>query len=110
MKSFKKIISGVTALTLACGLSLTASAELKAGDYKAYKGAGYMAKYEVLSVKDGKSTVKVTLKNTTKKKINNWAVRFVNYGNIESVKNGKLFSPDYWMFRIIKDDGTNGSE
>ncbi|SFD08152.1 hypothetical protein [Ruminococcus albus] len=109
MKSFKKIISGVTALALACGLSLSASAELKAGDSKAYKGTGYMAKYEVLSVKDGKSTVKVTLKNTSKKKINNWAVRFVNYGNIESVKNGKLFSPDYWMFRIIKDDGTNGS-
>ncbi|WP_024857746.1 hypothetical protein [Ruminococcus albus] len=109
MNIFKKIMSGATALTLACGLSLTASAELKAGDYKAYKGAGYMAKYEVLSVKDGKSTVKVTLKNTTKKKINNWAVRFVNYGDIESVKNGKLFSPDYWMFRIIKDDGTNGS-
>ena len=109
MKSFKKIISGVTALALACGLSLSASAELKEGDYKAYKGAGYLAKYEVLSVKDGKSTVKVTLKNTSKKKINNWAVRFVNYGNIESVKNGKLFSPDYWMFRIIKDDGTNGS-
>ena len=102
-------MSGVTALTLACGLTLTASAELKEGDSKAYKGAGYMAKYEVISVKDGKSTVKVTLKNTTKKKINNWAVRFVNYGDIESVKNGKLFSPDYWMFRIIKDDGTNGS-
>lgn len=109
MNFIKKIMSGVTALALACGLSLTASAELKAGDSKAYKGTGYLAKYEVVSVKDGKSTVKVTLKNTTKKKINNWAVRFVNYGNIESVKNGKLFSPDYWMFRIIKDDGTNGS-
>ncbi|SEL38263.1 hypothetical protein [Ruminococcus albus] len=109
MKIIKKIMSGVTALALACGLSLTASAELKAGDYKAYKGTGYLAKYEVLSVKDGKSTVKVTLKNTTKKKINNWAVRFANYADIEGVKNGKLFSPDYWMFRIIKDDGTNGS-
>lgn len=109
MNIIKKIMSGATALTLACGLSLTASAELKAGDSKAYKGTGYLAKYEVVSVKDGKSTVKVTLKNTTKKKINNWAVRFVNYGDIESVKNGKLFSPDYWMFRIIKDDGTNGS-
>ncbi|MBO4865760.1 MAG: hypothetical protein J5582_04215 [Ruminococcus sp.] len=109
MKIIKKIMSGVTALALACGLSLTASAELKTGDYKAYKGTGYLAKYEVVSVKDGKSTVKVTLKNTTKKKINNWAVRFANYADIESVKNGKLFSPDYWMFRIIKDDGTNGS-
>ena len=109
MNKIKRILSGVTALALSCGLAITASAELKTGDYRAYKGAGYMAKYEVLSVKDGKTTVKVTLKNTTKKKINNWAVRFVNYGDIESVKNGKLFSPDYWMFRIIKDDGTNGS-
>jgi hypothetical protein len=108
MNIFKRIMSGATALTLACGLTLTASAELKAGDYKAYKGTGYMAKYEVLSVKDGKSTVKVTLKNTSKKAINNWAVRLPGYGITEGVKNGKQFTPSWYFTRVIKDDGTNG--
>ena len=110
MKSFKKIISGVTALALACGLSLSASAELKAGDYKAYKGAGYMAKCEVVSVKDGKSTVKVTLKNTSKKTINHWAVGFEGYYYaIEDIKYGSLFTPEYPYNTVIRDCGTNGT-
>ena len=111
MKSFKKIISGVTALALACGLSLSASAELKAGDYKAYKGAGYMAKCEVVSVKDGKSTVKVTLKNTSKKTINHWAVGFDSsfFGKIEDVKYGRLFTPGEKYNNVIRDCGTNGT-
>ena len=109
MRKIKKIISGITALAMACGLSVTASAELKKGDSKAYRGTGYLAKYEVVSVKEGKTTVKFTLKNTSKKKINNWAVRFINYANIESVKYGRLLTPDWWLFRIIKDNGTNGS-
>ena len=50
MKIIKKIILGVTALALACGLSLSASAELYEGDSRAYKGVGYIAKYEVVSV------------------------------------------------------------
>jgi hypothetical protein len=108
MNIIKKIMSGATALTLACGLTLTASAELKAGDYKAYKGTGYMAKYEVLSVKDGKSTVKVTLKNTSKKAINNWAVRLTDSGITESVKNGRQFTPSWYFTHVIQDDGTNG--
>ncbi|WP_024857747.1 hypothetical protein [Ruminococcus albus] len=111
MKSFKKIISGVTALALACGLSLTASAELKEGDSKAYKGTGYMAKYEVLSVKDGKTTVKVTLKNTSKKTINHWAVGFDRsfLGIIEDVKYGRLFTPGEKYNNVIRDCGTNGT-
>ncbi|ADU23239.1 hypothetical protein [Ruminococcus albus] len=108
MNKIKRILSGVTALALSCGLAITASAELKTGDYRAYKGAGYMAKYEVLSVKDGKTTVKVTLKNTSKKTINNWAVRLGDYGKIESVKNGRQFTPDWYSIHVIKDDGTNG--
>jgi hypothetical protein len=104
-------MSGATALTLACGLSLSASAELKAGDYKAYKGAGYMAKCEVVSVKDGKSTVKVTLKNTSKKTINHWAVGFDNsfFGKIEDVKYGRLFTPGEKYNNVIRDCGTNGT-
>ena len=110
MNIIKKIMSGVTALTLACGLSLTASAELKAGDYKAYKGTGYMAKYEVLSVKDGKTTVKVTLKNTSKKTINHWAVGFEGYYYaIEDIKYGSLFTPEYPYNTVIRDCGTNGT-
>ncbi|MCR5540556.1 MAG: hypothetical protein K6F71_07040 [Ruminococcus sp.] len=111
MNIIKKIMSGATALTLACGLSLTASAELKAGDYKAYKGTGYMAKYEVLSVKDGKTTVKVTLKNTSKKTINHWAVGFDSsfFGKIEDVKYGRLFTPGELHNNVIRDCGTNGS-
>ena len=108
MNKIKRILSGITALALSCGLAITASAELKTGDYRAYKGAGYMAKYEVLSVKDGKTTVKVTLKNTSKKTINNWAVRLGDYGKIESVKNGRQFTPDWYSIHVIKDDGTNG--
>ena len=111
MKSFKKIISGVTALALACGLSLSASAELKEGDSKAYKGTGYLAKCEVVSVKDGKSTVKVTLKNTSKKTINHWAVGFDSsfFGKIEDVKYGRLFTPGEKYNNVIRDCGTNGT-
>lgn len=115
MTKIKKIFSGVTALTLAltcgCGLSMTASASLKEGDSKAYRGTGYLAKYEVLSVeKDGKTTVKVTLKNTSKRKINNWAVGFDEaYWRVEDVKYGRLFSSEYSYNTVIRDCGTNGS-
>ncbi|SFC35456.1 hypothetical protein [Ruminococcus albus] len=43
MKNNKKIISGLTALALACGLSLPASASLNTGDSRAYRGTGYLA-------------------------------------------------------------------
>ncbi|SFD08187.1 hypothetical protein [Ruminococcus albus] len=111
MKNFKRIISGVTALALACGLSLNASAELKEGDSKAYRGTGYLAKCEVVSVKDDKSTVKVTLKNTSKKTINHWAVGFDGgfFGKIEDVKYGRLFTPGERYNNVIRDCGTNGS-
>ena len=115
MTKIKKIFSGITALTLAltcgCGLSMSASAELKVGDSKAYKGTGYLAKYEVLSIdRQGKTTVKVTLKNTSKKKINNWAVGFdEDYWRVEDVKNGRLFNTEYSYNTVIRDSGTNGS-
>ena len=92
MKNNKKIISGLTALALTCGLALPASASLNTGDSRAYRGTGYLAKYEVLSVKDGYTTVKISLKNTSKKTINNWAVGFDHEGELQNVKYGRLFT------------------
>ena len=70
-----------------------------------------MAKCEVVSVKDGKSTVKVTLKNTSKKTINHWAVGFDRsfFGKIEDVKYGRLFTPGEKYNNVIRDCGTNGT-
>ena len=116
MTKIKKIISGVTALALTCGLSMTASASLNKGDSRAYRGAGYLAKYEVLSVKEGLTTVQITLKNTSKKKINNWAVGFEHEGRILSIKNGRIFDTNYlynsgyaYGYNVIRDCGTNGT-
>ena len=95
MTKIKKIISGITALAITCGLSLPASAVLNKGDSRAYRGTGYLAKYEVLSVKDGYTTVQITLKNTSKKTINNWAVGFEHEGRILSLKNGRIFDTNY---------------
>ena len=107
MNCIKKIVSGVTALSLTCGLALTASAELHKGESKAYRGTGYLAKFEVVSENDGHCTVDVTIMNTSKKKINNWAVKFENYGSIESVKYGRVFSSDGYE-TVIRDCGING--
>ncbi|SEL17222.1 hypothetical protein [Ruminococcus albus] len=116
MKNNKKIISGLTALALACGLALPASASLNTGDSRAYRGTGYLAKYEVLSVKDGYTTVKISLKNTSKKTINNWAVGFEHEGRIQSVKNGRLFDTNNWYnsgypcgYNVIRNSSTNGT-
>ncbi|MCR5540725.1 MAG: hypothetical protein K6F71_07925 [Ruminococcus sp.] len=116
MTKIKKIISGVTALALTCGLSMTASASLNKGDSRAYRGAGYLAKYEVLSVKEGLTTVQITLKNTSKKKINNWAVGFEHEGRILSIKNGRIFDTNYlynrgyaYGYNVVRDNGTNGT-
>ncbi|EXM40107.1 hypothetical protein RASY3_05815 [Ruminococcus albus SY3] len=115
MTKIKKIISGITALAITCGLSLPASAVLNKGDSRAYRGTGYLAKYEVLSVKDGYTTVQITLKNTSKKTINNWAVGFEHEGRILSLKNGRIFDTNYlynsgyaYGYNVIRDSGTNG--
>lgn len=116
MTKIQKIISGVTALALTCGLSMTASASLNKGDSRAYRGTGYLAKYEVLSVKDGYTTVQITLKNTSKKTINNWAVGFDHEGEIQNVKYGRLFTENYSYVgysimngkSVIRDNVTNG--
>ena len=116
MTKIKKIISGITALAITCGLSLPASAVLNKGDSRAYRGTGYLAKYEVLSVKDGYTTVQITLKNTSKKTINNWAVGFDHEGEIQNVKYGRLFTENYSYVgysllngkSVIRDSGTNG--
>ncbi|ADU23240.1 hypothetical protein [Ruminococcus albus] len=115
MNKIKRILSGVTALALTCGLSLPASAVLNKGDSRAYRGTGYLAKYEVLSAKDGYTTVQITLKNTSKKTINNWAVGFEHEGRILSLKNGRIFDTNYlynsgyaYGYNVIRDSGTNG--
>lgn len=116
MTKIKKIISGITALAITCGLSMTASASLNKGDSRAYRGTGYLAKYEVLSVKDGYTTVKISLKNTSKKTINNWAVGFEHEGRILSLKGGRIFDTNYlynsgyaYGYNVIRDCGTNGT-
>lgn len=116
MTKIKKIISGITALAITCGLSLPASAVLNKGDSRAYRGTGYLAKYEVLSVKDGYTTVQISLKNTSKKTINNWAVGFEHEGRILSLKGGRIFDTNYlynsgyaYGYNVIRDCGTNGT-
>ncbi len=115
MNKIKRILSGVTALAITCGLSLPASAVLNKGDSRAYRGTGCLAKYEVLSAKDGYTTVQITLKNTSKKTINNWAVGFEHEGRILSLKNGRIFDTNYlynsgyaYGYNVIRDSGTNG--
>ncbi|MBP5268289.1 MAG: hypothetical protein J6Z29_06925, partial [Ruminococcus sp.] len=90
---------------------------LNKGDSRAYRGTGYLAKYEVLSVKDGYTTVQITLKNTSKKTINPWAVGFDHEGEIQNVKYGRLFTENYsyvgyslWNEKsVIRNSSTNGT-
>ena len=112
MKIIKKIISGVTALALACGLSMSASAELYEGQSRAYRGVGYMAKYEVVSVDGYYTTVKITLKNTSKKKINHWAVALKKVPwKLHNFENCRIFNPHdvFSVYTSITDCGTNAS-
>ena len=108
MKKFSKLVSGITALSLAWCLSLTASAELHTGDKMSYKGTGFRARYEVTSSENGVSTVKVTLMNTGRQKIGGWAVKFENFGDIQGVKACRMFSSD-GVNSILMNSSTNGS-
>ena len=104
----KRLISGLLSAVMAINVItiLPANAFALGTESKVYEKDGYTVTYQVGSEWDGNRSVEVSIKNTGKKSILNWALKYDVGGEVYNLWNSKVYDSSE-EYTIIKNNGYN---
>lgn len=104
--NFKKIISIILTLTMMLGIMTSTPVSVFADNSNIFEGNGFKVTYTVSNSWDKNQNIGITITNTGKETIENWAIKYDASGEISNLWNGKINKKDGTSY-IIENAGYN---